>query len=145
MSQEQRPPPPSELKPWYYQDWFLFPAFIFWPVWAVLILRSPWHNGLVSGAIAWAMLIVGSYLIVWRQLVQSGGLNQVTVTLIIPGLILMVVTQALWLGDRKKLRERGQQPDSSTAVTGPFRSRRAGSQSSRRRRGPRSGRFFRGR
>ena len=25
----------------------------------MLILRSPWHNGLVSGAVAWAMLIVG--------------------------------------------------------------------------------------
>ena len=62
MNQE-RPPPPDELKPWYYQYWFLYPVFAFWPLWAVLILRSPWHNGVASGAVAWAMLIVGGYWI----------------------------------------------------------------------------------
>src|SRR5918996_2294216 len=106
MAQEQ-PSPPSGLKPWYYQDWFLFPVFIFWPVWAVLILRSPWHNGLVSGAVAWAMLIAGSFLVVTR--LQLGGtVLQSTLMFIIPGLILTVVTQALWFQDRQRSRERGQ-------------------------------------
>lgn len=104
-----RPPPPRELKPWYYQDWFLFPVFVFWPVWAVLILRSPWHNGLISGAVAWAMLIVGGFEIFWLQLVESGGLSDITITLILPGLILTVLTQALWLRDRRRLTRADRQ------------------------------------
>ena len=76
-------PPPEELKPWYYQDWFIFPTVIFWPLWAVLIIRSPWHNGLISGAVAWAMLIVGTYWIIWEQLVKLGRLYELVIVLII--------------------------------------------------------------
>ena len=149
MNQEP-PSPAEELKPWYYQYWFLYPVIVFWPVWAVLILRSPWHNGLVSGAVAWAMLFVGGYLIGWRQLYETGELNQFTTTIIIPGLMLTVLTQVFWIRDKKRLREANREeanredvtrreapPTGSSAPSSiPTRSRRPRS----RRRGPRPGR-----
>ena len=144
MNQEP-PSPPEELKPWYYQYWFLYPVIVFWPVWAVLILRSPWHNGLVSGAAAWAMLIVGGYLIGWQQLYETGELNQFTTTITIPGLMLTVLTQVFWIRDKKRLREvnredapRGEDPSTNLPAPSsiPARSRR----SRNRRRSPRSGR-----
>ena len=101
---EEPSPPPQELKPWYYQEWFMFPTAVFWPLWAILIIRSPWHNGLISGAVAWAMLIVGGYLIIWPQLIQSGRLNEFTIVLIIPGLLLTVITQVHWARYRPALR-----------------------------------------
>ena len=145
MNQEP-PSPAEELKPWYYQYWFLYPVIVFWPVWAVLILRSPWHNGLVSGAVAWAMLFVGGYLIGWRQLYETGELNQFTTTIIIPGLMLTVLTQVFWIRDKKRLREANREEANREDVTrreapptgssAPTRSRRSRS----RRRSPRSGR-----
>ena len=144
MNQEP-PSPAEELKPWYYQYWFLYPVIVFWPVWAVLILRSPWHNGLVSGAVAWAMLFVGGYLIGWRQLYETGELNQFTTTIIIPGLMLTVLTQVFWIRDKKRLREANREgvtrreapPTGSSAPSSiPARSRRTRN----RRRSPRSGR-----
>ena len=53
------PVPPDALKPWYYQGWFIVPTFVWWPCSAVLFIRSPWHNGVVSGALSWAWIIVG--------------------------------------------------------------------------------------
>ena len=97
-------PPPEELKPWYYQDWFIFPTVVFWPLWAVLIIRSPWHNGLISGAVAWAMLIVGTYWIIWEQLVKLGRLYELTIALIIPGVLLTLFTQFHWIRYRPFLR-----------------------------------------
>jgi hypothetical protein len=142
---EERPPPPRELKPWYYQDWFLFPMFIFWPLWAVLILRSPWHNGLVSGGIAWVMLIAGGFLVTQR-LRLGGTVAESTLVLIIPGLVLTVVTQALWLKDKRALRKKGQAVDSPTALRPPFKSRRVRArQQQGRRRSSRPGRKARGR
>ncbi len=143
MNQEP-PSPPEELKPWYYQYWFLYPVIVFWPVWAVLILRSPWHNGLVSRAVAWAMLIVGGYLIGqqigWQQF-QLSELGRFTTTTIIPGLMLTVLTQVFWIRDKKRLREvnredvpRGEDPPTNSPA--PTQSRR----SRNRRRSPRSGR-----
>ena len=143
MNQEP-PSPPEELKPWYYQYWFLYPVIVFWPVWAVLILRSPWHNGLVSGAAAWAMLIVGGYFI-GQQLYETGELNRFTTTIIIPGLMLTVLTQVFWIRDKKRLREfnredvpRGEDPSADLPAPSsiPTQSRR----SRNRRRSPRSGR-----
>lgn len=119
MSQEPQqevkegPPsaPPDELKPWYYQYWFLYPMLVFWPLWPVLIIRSPWHNGLVSGAIAWAMLISGSYIA--YQI--SGGtdlINRIqvgdrwallTLQVIAPGLLLTVITQVHWTINRRRI------------------------------------------
>ena len=124
MSSKDGPPtpPPVSLKPWYYQDWFLFPILLFWPVWAVLIIRSPWHNGLVSGAVAWAMLFVGGYWIGWMQLFQEGRLNEVTIALLIPGLLLTVITQVHWTRYRGTLRAQeghGDAPGSAHAADKP--------------------------
>jgi hypothetical protein len=116
LKEEQPAPPPLRLKPWYYQEWFLFPVFPFWPVWAVLILRSPWHNGLVSGAVAWAMLFVGAYWIGWLQLYQEHRLNEVTISLIIPGLLLTVITQVHWVRYRGLLRGRPGPEDGTSAT-----------------------------
>jgi hypothetical protein len=141
----ERPSPPRELKPWYYQDWFLFPMFIFWPLWAVLILRSPWHNGFISGAIAWAMLIAGSFLVAQR-LRLGGTVAESTLIFIIPGLVLTVITQVLWFRDKRTLRDKRQAVDSPTALRTPFQSRRTRArQQGRRQRSTRPGRNTRGR
>ncbi len=138
---EEPTPPPAELKPWYYQEWFMFPTIVFWPLWAILIIRSPWHNGLVSGAVAWAMLIVGSYLIIWPQLIENGHLNQLTIALIIPGFALTVITQIHWLRYRPLLRSsqltpQSQEPNSeSVPRAARGRRRRRNSRGSRSRRG----------
>ena len=112
------PPPPSappeELKPWYYQYWFLYPSFMFWPVWSILILRSPWHNGLISGAIAWAALFVGSYAVYTWGIGGRDGFEGLlagqttagvllTGQIILPGLLLTVITQSHWLRCRRRI------------------------------------------
>ena len=102
QSGQPAPLPPEELKPWYYQYWFFYPTIVFWPLWPILILRSPWHNGLVSGAIAWALLIVGAYLVYQR--IQLGGTIAVsTLMFIVPGVIFTVVTQIHWLRNRRRI------------------------------------------
>ncbi len=131
---EELPSAPPELKPWYYQDWFLIPMFPFWPLWAVLILRSPWHDGIASGAVAWAMLIVGGYLIGWEQLVRSRGLNEVTVVLILPGLLFTAITQVHWFWHKRLLGADGQPVDSPTPVTGSLPQRNSGPRRRSRRR-----------
>ena len=136
---EELPSPAPELKPWYYQDWFLIPMFPFWPLWAVLILRSPWHNGMASGAVAWAMLIVGGYLILWEQLVQSRELNDVTIVLILPGILFTVITQGHWFRYKGVLRNSGQAADSPTAVTDSRQPQRSGPRRRVRRRASRTG------
>jgi len=146
---EEPSPPPQELKPWYYQEWFMFPTVVFWPLWAILIIRSPWHNGLVSGAVAWAMLIVGGYFIIWEQLIQSGRLGQTTIVLIIPGLLLTVITQVHWTRYRPVLRAGLISSESEADSAGGGRaspvSGAAGRVPRRRRRGSRAGRSRRGR
>ena len=99
---QQPPPPPQDLRPWYYRNWFLFPAFvlgwpifqlsILWPLWAVLIIRSPWHNGMISGSLAWAMLLTGAFVLV--PLMQSNP--GAAVMVLLPCLALTVVTQVSW-------------------------------------------------
>ena len=139
MAQGQSPPP--YLRPWYYRNWFLYPAFILgwpipsfvwlWPAWAVLILRSPWHNGFVTGTLAWAMLMSGGFMI-WLQVRESNADRIVLVLLIAPGVIVTVITQALWTRHKRELAsgvaERGSLPQ---VVKGPdqyqkMRSRRRG-------------------
>jgi hypothetical protein len=143
MDQPQ-PSPPNELKPWYYQYWFLYPIIVFWPLWPVLILRSPWHNNLISGAVAWAMIFVGGFLI-GRQIgwyhLRLGELNDFTVTMLIPGVFLTVVTQVLWLRDRRTVRQAVRTGAPLAGPAAPAQTRRSRS----RRPGPRSGRSRRGR
>ncbi len=111
---EPLPPPPPEppdaLKPWYYQGWFLVPTFVWWPCSAILFIRSPWHNGVVSGALSWAWIIIGGGWIFLRlQLRLRGGETLIDPTLIAlaaPGVILTIITQTLWLTrDRPRIRQ----------------------------------------
>ena len=118
---QQLPPPPEDLRPWYYRNWFLIPAFVLgwpitpvsivWPLWAVLMLRSPWHNGIVSGALAWAMLMTGAYVVV--TLIGSDLTTAMKV--LIPGVALTVVTQVLW--SRHKLALPAASPTAATDST----------------------------
>ncbi len=96
--------PPEELKPWYYQYWFLYPMIVFWPLWSVLIIRSPWHNGLVSGSLAWALLIIGGYL-GWLRMQEGGTVALSTVAIVAPGLIFTVITQVHWIINRRRIME----------------------------------------
>lgn len=96
------PAPPDELRPWYYQYWFLHPMIVFWPLWPVLIIRSPWHNGLIMGALAWAWLIIGGYLAFVR--LQVGGTVALsTVAIAAPGLLFTVITQVHWTINRRRI------------------------------------------
>lgn len=126
MSQAQSPPS-NVRRPWYYQNRFLIPAFILgwpfalpfvlWPVWALLIIRSPWHTGLPIRALAWAMLITGAILVVMQfgagESTEGGttaGGPKVAVVLVLPGFVLTVVTQFLWARYRMKLKAGGGPP-----------------------------------
>ena len=140
MDRNQPAPPPRDLKPWYYQDWFLFPVFVFWPVWAVLILRSPWHNGLASGAVAWAMLIVGAYVMGWEQLIQTGSLHGVALVVISPGLVLTLVTQVQWARDKPRVMPGSRSLSDSEAPAAQPTPTDIPRHGRRRRRSPRSSR-----
>ena len=147
--------PPESLKPWYYQYWFLYPAFMFWPVWSLLILRSPWHNGLVSGAVAWAALFVGSYLVYAWGIGGRDGLaallagdltpgNLLTGQIVLPGLVLSIVTQSHWLRNRRRIMAaaRDAAGDGAAAVaattgTNAITAGKAAGGRAGRRRGPR--------
>ncbi len=103
MEQEQ-PTSPDSPRPWYYQNWFLIAAFIMgwpltpplvlWPVWGVLILRSPWHNNTLLKGLGWAMLVVGAVLLVKNL---RGGTDPLLVfMMVLPGIVLTVMTQVMW-------------------------------------------------
>ena len=86
------------------------PAFVWWPCSAILFIRSPWHNGIVSGALSWAWIIVGGGFIFLRMQYhwQNGEPAIVDPTLwalAAPGIVLTVITQTLWLTrDRPRIR-----------------------------------------
>ncbi len=103
------PVPPEALKPWYYQGWFLVPTFVWWPCSAILFIRSPWHDGVVSGALSWAWIIVGGGWIFLRTQfrVQNGQplFDPTLLALAAPGVFLTILTQSLWLlRDRPRIR-----------------------------------------
>ena len=109
MTPETPPVPPDALKPWYYQGWFIVPAFVWWPCSAILFIRSPWHNGVVGGALSWAWIIIGGGWIFLRlqdRLHNDAGLLDPTLlALAAPGVVLTVLTQSLWLlRDRPRIR-----------------------------------------
>jgi hypothetical protein len=112
-------------RPWYYQRWFLVVAFILgwpfapmlfvlWPVWGALILRSPWHNGLLIKSLAWAMFFSGIVAIWW--LLQSGTAGPNIGAFILPGLVLTAVTQVTWSRQRRKLFGVGEEQTQSAAL-----------------------------
>ena len=113
-TQDTQPPtpppvPPEALKPWYYQGWFLVPTFVWWPCSAILFIRSPWHDGVVSGALSWAWIIVGGGWIFLRTQfrMQNGQplLDPTLLALAAPGVFLTILTQSLWLlRDRPRIR-----------------------------------------
>ena len=103
------PVPPDALKPWYYQGWFLVPTFVWWPCSAILFIRSPWHDGVVSGALSWAWIIVGGGWIFLRTQfrIQNGQplFDPTLLALAAPGVFLTILTQSLWLlRDRPRIR-----------------------------------------
>lgn len=106
----QEPPvPPEALKPWYYQGWFLVPTFVWWPCSAILFIRSPWHNGWLSGALAWAWLIIGGGWVFLRMQYRLRNdaplLDPTLLALAAPGVLLAIITQSLWLlRDRPRIR-----------------------------------------
>ena len=109
MTPETPPVPPDALKPWYYQGWFIVPTFVWWPCSAILFIRSPWHNGVVSGALSWAWIIIGGGWIFLRlqdRLRNDAGLLDPTLlALAAPGIVLTIATQSLWLlRDRPRIR-----------------------------------------
>ncbi|MSQ16208.1 MAG: hypothetical protein EXR54_01365 [Dehalococcoidia bacterium] len=109
-------------RPWYYQFWFLYPSFLFWPVWPVLIIRSPWQGSLLAGSIAWAVLISGVVLGAVR-LAKGGTVAYSTLAVIAPGLILTLIIQAHWIAYRRSVTAAtAGQADTSAGV--PRRSRR---------------------
>jgi len=99
-------------RPWYYQNWFLIAAFLLgwplpyffllWPVWSVLIIRSPWHRGFLYQVLAWAMLFSGGVLAA-RWLVQGQAAAYGVLVSIVPGLVLTGVTQFLWTRHKREL------------------------------------------
>ena len=154
--EQGQPPTTPDLRPWYYGNWFLFPAFIMgwpvllefqvlllWPVWAILIIRSPWHRGFISGTLAWAMLMSGGFLIM-LQLRGPGESAILTGLLVAPGLVLTGVTQAFWMGDKRKLPAELFQPaEASDEAIKPPPSRRERVRRRQRRRSSRPGRSSR--
>ena len=162
MSREQSPTS-IVRRPWYYQNWFLIPSFflgwpfaypfVLWPVWAMLILRSPWHTSLPIRALAWAMLITGAILVIQRFRAGEGaeagttaGGPEVAVILVLPGFVLTVVTQFLWARYRMKLRAGSLSPISPAGPSpAPVSSNRRSRTRRRvhRRRGSRPGRSSR--
>ena len=102
---QPEPAPPNERRPWYYQNWFLIAAFILgwpvtfpfgalWPVWGVLILRSPWHSRSLVKGLAWAMLIVGTVLFIMNLDGPQGP--GYAIAIIVPGSFVTLATQVMW-------------------------------------------------
>ena len=153
MSQAQ---PPQELRPWYYKNPVLFPVFmlgwpiwmelqmvILWPAWAILIIRSPWHRGFVSGTLAWAMLMSGGALIVLRVIDPTANPLNILL-LVLPGLIYTLVTQTLWARSKQEiLASIPLEPATSVADDRPPGSQRERSRRRQRRRSSRPGRASR--
>ena len=153
MSQAQ---PPQELRPWYYKNPALFPVFllgwpiwmefqmvILWPAWAILIIRSPWHRGFVSGTLAWAMLMSGGALIILRVIDSTANPLNILL-LVLPGLIYTVVTQTLWAKSKREiLASIPLEPATPVVDDRPPRSRRERLRRRLRRRTSRPGRASR--
>jgi hypothetical protein len=157
MTQGQ-PPSPDRPRPWFYQNWFLFAAFILgwpilaglfrlplvlWPVWPVLIIRSPWHTGFRIRALAWTMLLTGGGTMV--ELLQTPDTRQIALIIVIPGISLTVLTQALWTRYKMDLAALAQPPappetPAEAAPAAPLRPRPRPRRRSQRRRGSRLGR-----
>jgi hypothetical protein len=158
MAQEQ--PATQELKrPWYYSTWFLAATFILgwpvlqfillapvpllWPVWSILILRSPWHRNFLTGTVAWAMLMSGGFLVITQF--STGEMNPFfTAVIVSPGLLLAAITQFFWKRDRQKFDPTGNAIEEETGEERrPSRIRAPRQVRRQRKRGSRPGRSSR--
>jgi len=120
---EGPPPSPEFRRPWFYQNWFLFAAFILgwpigpqfalWPVGAILVIRSPWHQGLRIRVLAWTMLLTGGGMLAWR--LQTAPDPVWVAIMVIPGLFLTMVTQALWVRYRADILAASRQSTTPVA------------------------------
>ena len=109
-----------------------------WPVWPVLIIRSPWHTGFVTGALSWAMLISTVAWIGYLAARPDTPVNPLSMTFqMAPGIALTVLTQYLWARHRA-LSQPANRSDVEPNDTAEGRPRRR-----RRRRGGRPGRSSR--
>ena len=109
--QEEEPQEPSFPRPWYYRPEYMVPMFIFWPAWAVLVLRSPWNSSVRMGGEAWAVLFVGGFMgFKWLQ----AGILYPIMTFYVPGILLTVVTQVQWTRYRHEMA--GNAPASDQAA-----------------------------
>ena len=118
--------PAPENSPWYYKLWFLIPAFILgwpalplpypslWPVWAVLIIRSPWHTGFITGTLSWAMLLAGGVMMVVKFREPDADIFKVA-ALIVPGLVITGITQAHWSRHKSEYTDGGDEQMATTA------------------------------
>lgn len=104
MAQEHQPSPNLD-RPWYYHNWFQFASFVLgwpavdlpvvgvlWPVWGLLVLRSPWHHHVLLRGLGWAMLAVGGYMFVMMFGDNAGR----TIAKLAPGLVVTAIIQVLW-------------------------------------------------
>ena len=151
---QPEPAPSDQRRPWYYQNWFLIAAFILgwpvvvgppfgvlWPVWGVLMLRSPWHNHTLLKGLGWAILVVGGVMIVKTVANDQDTLSLVIAT-IVPGLLVTLVTQVMWTRYKLEHKQVGapQAPPVIAPEESPSLSRRSRARRRvQRRRGPRSG------
>ena len=155
MAQGQ-PTPQIPQRPWYYQNWFLVPAFILgwplfpplgvlWPVWALLMMRSPWHNNVWLRGLAWAMLVVGAVRFA-KGLTADQDTVAIAVSTLIPGLIVTGIVQIMWARYKMELRSGARPVNPPTDLDDfpadpPASSRRSRSRRRvQRKRGSRSGR-----
>jgi ABC-type dipeptide/oligopeptide/nickel transport system permease subunit len=86
-------------RPWFYRTWFLILAFFLWPwpIWSVLIIRSPWHTRKRWKVLGWFLALVEGFTFV-AYLVQ---VPLVAISVSVPILILFVVILMQW--DRVRL------------------------------------------
>ncbi|MQF95050.1 MAG: hypothetical protein FI731_05195 [SAR202 cluster bacterium] len=132
MTPEEEPQEPTFPRPWYYRPEYMIPMFIFWPVWGILVLRSPWNKNTIMGGVAWAHLIVfGVMAFKWIE----AGSYQPIMTFYVPGVLLTLVTQVQWAVHRSKYSAAAQEAEEQSDVSGPPRPT-----ARRRRRNSRTGR-----
>ena len=142
---------PALQRPWYYQTWFLIGAFILgwpvvtapfgvlWPVWGVLMVRSPWHDHPALKGLGWAHMVVGGVLygnIFRRALAEGGDAIGIAVMILIPGLLITLATQVMWARYRLENRPGADIPP-ATPIVLPEDSLPPPRSSRPRRRGPR--------
>ena len=118
----------TQPRPWYYQSWFLIAAFLMgwplpyffllWPVWSVLIIRSPWHRGFLHQVLAWAMLFSGGVLAA-RWLFQGKVAAYGVLVSIVPGLVVTGFTQFQWTRHKRELSAVGRESTLSSGLHTP--------------------------